>query len=54
MGRPCSIHMGIFVTILAKKEEVINLGETGERVEEFRWRNEESMVALCEIIKKGK
>lgn len=43
--------MGIFVTILAKKEEVINMGETGE---EFRWRNEASMVAMCEIIKKGK
>lgn len=46
--------MGIFVTILAQKEEVINMGETGERVEEFRGRNEASMVAMCEIIKKCK
>lgn len=46
--------MGIFVTVLDKEEEAINLRETGERVEEFGWRNEASMVVKCEIIKKGK
>lgn len=46
--------MGIFVTILAKEEEVINLRKTGKRVEESVWRNEASMVIKCEIIKKKK